>query len=459
MARLRTRTTHDETNTMGTIHRTLLLPALAGAFLFAACSDDDDDKPTPTITAALPVLGLDTLATAVAAAGLDGDLAGTGPFTLYAPTDAAFAALPDGVLDSLLLPQNQQALIDVLLYHVVPDAVSIADAAAMESDTTLSGPDILIDTLDAELYINNARVLDGDNVASNGIIHTIDQVLLPPADIFATLTGRGFETLTMAITAADLETTLTAPGDYTLLAPTDAAFVALGQVTVDFLLDPINQAELQAVLGYHLINQRATASDALTVELVETSQGQNVLFSFEAGQLRVNGIPITHFNIPCTNGIIHVVDTVIEAPVTIAQTAVAAGLSTLVTALDAAGLTATFADAAAGPFTVFAPTNAAFDALPAGVLNQLLDPINQPVLIDVLQYHVVLTEYTAAGVVAASGTGLTTLEGSSLTIATGGGDVTVDGNTLGSLNVLASNGIIHTIGGVLLPPGAIAALQ
>ncbi len=195
------------------------------------------------------------------------------------------------------------------------------------------------------------------------------------------------------------------------------------------------------------------------MELVETSQGQNVLFSFEAGQLRVNGIPITHFNIPCTNGIIHVVDTVIEAPVTIAQTAVAAGLSTLVTALDAAGLTATFADAAAGPFTVFAPTNAAFDALPAGVLNQLLDPINQAVLIDVLQYHVVLTEYTAAGVVAASGTGLTTLEGNILTIATGGGDVTVDGNTLGSLNVLASNGIIHTIGGVLLPPGAIAALQ
>lgn len=452
MARLRTRTTHDETNTMGTIHRTLLLPALAGAFLFAACSDDDDDKPTPTITAALPVLGLDTLATAVAAAGLDLDLAGTGPFTLYAPTDAAFAALPDGVLDSLLLPQNQQALIDVLLYHVVPDAVSIADAAAMESDTTLSGPDILIDTLDAELYINNARVLDGDNVASNGIIHTIDQVLLPPANIFATLTDRGFETLTMAITAADLETTLTTPGDYTLLAPTDAAFVALGQV-------PIDQAELQALLNYHLINQRATASDALTVELVETSQGQNVLFSFEAGQLRVNGIPITHFNIPCTNGIIHVVDTVIEAPVTIAQTAVAAGLSTLVTALDAAGLTATFDNAAAGPFTVFAPTNAAFDALPAGVLNQLLDPINQAVLIDVLQYHVVLTEYTAAGVVAASGTGLTTLEGNILTIATGGGDVTVDGNTLGSLNVLASNGIIHTIGGVLLPPGAIAALQ
>lgn len=446
---------------MDTHYRLLLLGALAAPLFLVSCSDSDDDDPTPqqTINGSLDDLGLNTLAAAVLAAELDDDLAGPNSLTLFAPSDAAFAALPAGMLDSLLLPQNQQQLIDLLLYHVVAGEVSSTDAALLTEATSLGGPDLIVDVLNDELFVNEGRVVDADNDASNGVIHVIDRVLMPPETVFETLATRGLDTLATAVTAANLEATLTGVGPFTVLAPTDDAFAALGQLTLDFLLDPANQAELAEILTYHVLAGEETASSLVLDELLATVQGQNVLVAADGNSFTVNGTTVNLFNIRCTNGIVHVLDAVLEVPEPIAAVATDAGFTTLVAALDAAGLTATFADASAGPFTVFAPTDAAFAALPAGVLDQLLDPINQAVLIQVLQYHVASGELTANGVAAAEGTGIVTLEGSTLPVVADENGITVDGVTVTAANTLAANGIVHTIDAVLVPAGALNALQ
>ena len=122
-----------------------------------------------------------TLVTAVEAAGLVETLKGEGPFTVFAPTDDAFAALPAGTLESLLLPENKQQLTDILLYHVVPGKVMAADVTGLTSATTVLGKDIIITVKDGKVFLNDTvEVIITDIEASNGVIHVIDAVLLPP---------------------------------------------------------------------------------------------------------------------------------------------------------------------------------------------------------------------------------------------------------------------------------------
>ena len=119
-----------------------------------------------------------TLATALTKAGLVDALKGEGPFTIFAPTDEAFNNLPDGALDNLL--KDKEALKNVLLYHVVSGNVSSKDVVKLEKATTLNGSDINIKTTNGKVMINDADVTGADVMASNGIIHVIDKVLLPP---------------------------------------------------------------------------------------------------------------------------------------------------------------------------------------------------------------------------------------------------------------------------------------
>ena len=122
----------------------------------------------------------ETLVAGVQAAELVDTLKGEGPFTVFAPTDDAFAKLPAGTLDSLLLPENKQALTDILLYHVVSGNVMAADVVNLESATTVLGKDVAIKVEDGKVFINDAEVIITDVEASNGVIHVIDAVLLPP---------------------------------------------------------------------------------------------------------------------------------------------------------------------------------------------------------------------------------------------------------------------------------------
>jgi uncharacterized surface protein with fasciclin (FAS1) repeats len=125
-----------------------------------------------------------TLVAAVKAAGLVDTLKGKGPFTVFAPTDAAFAALPKGTLETLLKPENKEKLTAILTYHVVPGKVTAADVKKLESGTevpTVNGTKVTLRHGDPGVTVNSARVIKADVMADNGVIHVIDHVLLPPA--------------------------------------------------------------------------------------------------------------------------------------------------------------------------------------------------------------------------------------------------------------------------------------
>lgn len=123
-----------------------------------------------------------TLATALDSAGLVVDLQGAGPFTVFAPTDEAFAKLPEGTVEELLMPENRDRLRAILTYHVVQGSVPSADVATMPSATTLSGNDVTIASQNGSVMINDATVTQPDVQASNGVIHVIDTVLMPAED-------------------------------------------------------------------------------------------------------------------------------------------------------------------------------------------------------------------------------------------------------------------------------------
>ena len=122
-----------------------------------------------------------TLAAALEAAGLIDALAGEGPFTVFAPTDAAFAKLPEGTVEMLLKPENKDKLIAVLTYHVVPGAVDAAAVVKLDMAKTINGEAVEISADSGAVMINNATVVKADIGASNGIIHVVDTVILPPA--------------------------------------------------------------------------------------------------------------------------------------------------------------------------------------------------------------------------------------------------------------------------------------
>ena len=139
-------------------------------------AQDDEDIVDVAVGAGV----FNTLVAAVQAAELVDVLKGEGPFTVFAPTDEAFAALPEGTVESLLLPENKDLLVSILLYHVVSGAVMAADVVELDSAATVNGAAVSISVSDSGVMINNANVIQADVAASNGVIHIIDAVLLPP---------------------------------------------------------------------------------------------------------------------------------------------------------------------------------------------------------------------------------------------------------------------------------------
>ncbi|PKH03043.1 fasciclin [Psychromonas sp. MB-3u-54] len=120
-----------------------------------------------------------TLVAALKAAELVDTLKSEGPFTVFAPTDEAFAKLPEGTLDMLLLPENKEQLVSILTYHVVAGKVMAADVMELDSATTVQGQDVMVDIMDGKVMIDDATVVIADVEASNGVIHVIDAVILP----------------------------------------------------------------------------------------------------------------------------------------------------------------------------------------------------------------------------------------------------------------------------------------
>jgi transforming growth factor-beta-induced protein len=470
-----------------------------------------------------------TLVAAVQAAGLVDTLQSEGPFTVFAPTDDAFAALPAGTVDALLA--DIPALTDILLYHVVAGKAMAADVVTLSSVTTLNGLDVSIKVEDGNVFLNDAvQVIITDIEASNGVIHVIDAVLLPPFSVtnnsannlnfrsgpgldrsiigtfpigaraeamarneagdwvqiknagemgwvFAPLTtpsgdvmslpvatgtiveiaaadGR-FTTLVAAVQAAGLVDALNGEGPFTVFAPTDDAFAALPEGTVEALLADI--PALTDILLYHVVSGKAMAADVVNLTSVTTLEGKDISIKVEDGNVFLNdSVQVIITDIEASNGVIHVIDSVLLPPAdetaaemgTIVDVAVADGrFTTLVAAVQAAGLV----DAlnGEGPLTVFAPTDDAFAALPEGTIDALLADI--PTLTDILLYHVVSGKVMAADVV--NLTSATTLEGANISISVVDGNVFLnDSVQIIITDIEASNGVIHVIDAVLLPP-------
>ena len=393
-----------------------------------------------------------TLVAALQAADLVETLQGEGPFTVFAPTDEAFAKLPAGTLEDLLKPENKQMLTDILLYHVVAGKVMASDVVNLTEAMTVLGKNVAIKVDGGKVYINDAEVIITDIEASNGVIHVIDTVILPPAevkamDIVDTAVADGrFTTLVAAVQAAGLVDTLKGEGPFTVFAPTDDAFAKLPAGTIDELLKSENKQQLTDILLYHVMAGKVMAESVTDGLIADSALGTSLFFKLDMGNAYVNEAKILITDIETTNGVIHVIDTVI-LPKDIVDAAVFNKFETLAAALQAADLVETLKGE--GPFTVFAPTEEAFMALPEGTLASLLLPENKQTLTNILLYHVIAGNVLAADVVKLESAD--TVLGQSVTIKVENGKVFINESEVVITDIKTTNGVIHVINAVLLP--------
>lgn len=444
------------------------------AVVLTGCNDDDDDGPmTPTqniVQLATANPNLSTLVSAISAAGLGQTLSGTGPFTVFAPNNAAFNALPSGALDALIA--NPSDLAEVLQYHVVgqrllSNQLSSGMVASLLPDAALN-----VNVSGGNVRINDvANVITANQEATNGVVHIIDAVLLPPQEdlpniVEIVLANENLATLGLGVAAfpAVLEA-LQGDGPFTVFAPTNAAFDALVAADDRFNnIADVPEETLLAILQYHVIAGQELFSNNLTDGAeVETLQGEKITVNRSNGGVILNGdINVTTADVDASNGVVHIIDMVLLPPSlqpkTIAQLAVETpDLSILVSILTSPGfedLLAAASDASAS-LTVFAPTNDAFAALLDALGKTELSEIPTSVVREIVEYHIL-------GSVAFSGdleatTYPTLLDGESVTV-TLGENVLIDDATVVIPDVDAANGVVHVIDAVLIPSLYKAAL-
>lgn len=463
------------------------LALLIFALIFTSCSDDDDNGPTTVVPssniveAAIATADLSSLVSALQKADESADndlvsaLSGDGPFTVFAPTNAAFADLfaqLDGFdsLDDFSTQELQNLLATILTYHVIPGTGALSsDLSDGQNLTTLQGGTLTVST-QGGVFIGdatavNAEVTKANVETTNGIVHVIDKVLLPQpildelADIILipitdlAIGNENLQSLVAALTAAngDLPTVLRGDGPFTVLAPSDDAFTTfldgaeLGDIPVDVLTN---------VLLNHVISGELMAADLIALgsgyaNTLATGAGdENISIFFDtADGVEFNAASSVETpNVKALNGVVHVVDAVIDIPNIVDHALANPNLTSLVAALTDGGNT-TFTDLLSDEeevFTVFAPVNDAFDAF----MNPNSNDINA-----VLSNHVVVGT-------AAFSSGLTnsyvntaaefdTDENLSLYINTDDG-VTLNGTSnVAIADIVASNGVIHAVDAVI----------
>ncbi len=249
-----------------------------------------------------------TLASLLAKAGLADTLSSGGPFTVFAPTDAAFAKVPKATLAALA--RKPALLRSVLLYHVVPGSVTASNVAKLGSAKTLEGSPVLIRVDKGGVFVNQARVTTPDVLASNGVIHVVDKVLIPPKNIVQTAKAAGkFTILTSLLKKSGLAGTLAKQGPFTVFAPTDAAFAKVPKATLAALAK--NKAKLRAVLLYHVIKGQVTAAQALKLRSAQTLEGKPLKIRVKSGKVTVGGATVTKADLLASNGLIHVINNVL----------------------------------------------------------------------------------------------------------------------------------------------------
>lgn len=249
-----------------------------------------------------------TLVAAVKAADLAETLSGDGPFTVFAPTDAAFAKLPEGTVDVLL--KDKDRLSSILTYHVVPSQVTAAEVVKLTSAETVNGQSVSITANGKGVMIDGAKVVTTDILCSNGVIHVIDAVILPKdKDLIETAREAGsFQTLLTALEAANLMDALKGRGPFTVFAPSDEAFAKLPDGALQSLL--ADKERLSAVLTYHVVPGLVRSTDVVEMQAARTLQGSEISISADDA-VQINNATVVMADVGASNGVIHVINEVL----------------------------------------------------------------------------------------------------------------------------------------------------
>jgi transforming growth factor-beta-induced protein len=388
----------------------------------------------------------ETLVSAVVGANLAETLSDPmGTFTVFAPTDMAFEAL-GGNLPSDLSP--------ILLYHVLGSPVySDEISSSIVNSLNQDNSEIVVEVTDQGVFLNGtAQVVATDIVGTNGVIHVIDQVILPISDESILDIAMGlddFSSLVAALAKANLASTFMMEGDYTVFAPTNDAFaVFLSSLGVSF--EDLTREDLLPILTYHVVGAKALSGSLATGyinSIYAAQEGYPVSMLVEVGDgVTLNGtISVTNADVEASNGVIHVIDAVLNSTSVVDIAINNSNFTQLVEAVVKAGLAETLSGP--GPFTVFAPTDAAFEQLYSELGVGGIADLSAEALVPILQYHVV------------SGNVLST-DLSDGNVPTLNGDITFSLSEVVSINgdteviavdIQGTNGVVHVINKVLLP--------
>jgi transforming growth factor-beta-induced protein len=441
---------------------------LACSFVLLSCNDDDDtmEMPVPTqnIVEIAQANGFTSLAAALTKANLVDALQTSGKFTVFAPTNEAFDNLLSAIGQTSIDDVPASVLEKILLYHVVQGEV-FSSAVTTTSVSTLAGENISLSTAGG-IKVNTASVISPfDVAATNGVIHTINEVLVPPSImpfvnsvLEPAYFNENFSTLIAAAAKANVVDALLTTPNLTIFAPTNAAFDAAG-----LNIDALSAETIANVLTYHVVGAKVL-SNAIPRDAA-TLNGNKIWFSLVNTGNFINGnTEITAVDIESGSGVIHVINQVLMPPTgNLVETAVALAASGEFTSLVAA-LTRTANEGTAnqnlinvlsgnGPFTVFAPTNAAFqELLDSNTAWNSLNDIPLETLIAVLTYHVVPAkafDKDVAGALNANNQ-LPTANGAAIEIDVTNFKINNSSSIIGT-NTNATNGVIHVINKVLLP--------
>jgi len=448
------------------------------------------------------------LEAAVVEAGLVETLQGEGPFTVFAPTDAAFTALLTALnveaADLLGLPQ----LGDILTYHVAGVEAMSTDLSDGQMVTTVNGQDVTISIMGDTVMINGSATVTVANIdATNGVVHVIAAVLVPaiitgctdmmacnyslvantddqscvlpgdmcddgddatvndmvgddcmcagiPATVVDIVVNSEDHTLLeAAVIAAGLVEALSAEGPFTVFAPTDAAITALVEALEITAEDLLALPDLGEILQYHVVAGAAMSGDLTDGQEIETLLGENVTVTINAEGVFVNDAQVTAADIEAGNGVVHVIDAVLLPPAPETNTVVDVIVNSedhplLEAAVIEAGLVGVLSSE--GPFTVFAPTDSAITVLVAALEITAEDLLALPNLGEILKYHVVAGAAMSSDLT--DGQEIETLLGSNVTVTINAEGVFINDAQVTVADIEADNGVVHVIDAVLLPP-------
>ena len=427
-----------------------------------SCNDDDDDMKTSDkniVEVAQSEPTLSTLVNAIGAAGLSNTLQGPGPFTVFAPTNAAFEKLDPTTLNTII--STPSLLTALLQYHVVSGEVYSDNLSNGAVPTLLSGKSVNVSIAGGTVTLNgSSKGTTADVGASNGVIHIIDEVLLPEDFVAQTIVqiaagNPDFSILVSALGKPELADLLAAANDptqdLTVFAPTNAAFEGVLDALGKESIDDIPVTLLREIVAYHILGTAVTSSELTNGDVETLLPGESVTVDLTDG-VKINSSNVTAPDIEAVNGVIHVVDGVLlpsfvaTAVGTVSEVVLfEKDFTILAAALRKAELLNTVSTT--DNITVFAPDNAAFIA--AGITS--LEGLEKEDLSPILLYHVLgakvlSSELPSSGIAE-------TLNGNIYLGYLFNSAVLINGlSQITAVDIEKSNGVIHVIDRTLVPP-------